>query len=115
MYTMARETHMKRKRQKTEKAEPEQAALDPGEIAAAYELPPEITEFIESLQQERDDAISGRQRAMADFLNFQKRAARTSLVRARMAALASFAHCCQPSIILTSRWTRTRNGSPWIS
>lgn len=66
---------MKRKRQKTEKAEPEQAALDPGEIAAAYELPPEITEFIESLQQERDDAISGRQRAMADFLNFQKRAA----------------------------------------
>lgn len=40
----------------------------------AMDLPPEVMGFIEQLMAERDEAIDGRKRAQADFVNFQRRA-----------------------------------------
>ena len=38
-----------------------------------YELPPAVAQLLDQVQRERDEAIDGRLRALADFKNFQRR------------------------------------------
>jgi molecular chaperone GrpE len=71
---MGQDTHMKPKRQQADDSQQESAVADSGGVSAGSDLPDEVSEFIDALEKERDDALAARQRAMADFLNFQKRA-----------------------------------------
>lgn len=52
------------------------------ELIEVIELPDEVVDRLRALQEERDAAISARQRALADFANFQRRS-RDNEIRAR--------------------------------
>jgi len=64
------------------------------------ELSEQVAQVVEQLQRERDDAVEARQRALADFRNFQRRAAEneqravqkgtTNVVRALLPVLDHF-------------------------
>jgi molecular chaperone GrpE len=61
----------------------------------AIELSEEAAKLVRQIETERDEAIAGRQRALADFVNFQRRA-RENEVRARGAGVGSVARALLP-------------------
>ena len=68
----------KRKRQHEEKLQPSpevdpEAQTEPTEILE-IELSEAAVELVERLEKERDEALAARQRALADFRNYQRRA-----------------------------------------
>ncbi len=71
----------KRKQQHEEKLQPSaevdpEARTEPAEILE-IELSEAAVELVERLEQERDEALAARQRALADFRNYQRRAAQS--------------------------------------
>ena len=71
----------KRKQQHEEKLQPSpevdpEAQTEPAEILE-IELSEAAVELVERLEQERDEALAARQRALADFRNYQRRAAQS--------------------------------------
>lgn len=71
----------KRKRQHEEELQPSpevdpDAQTEPAEILE-IELSEAAAELVERLEEERDEALAARQRALADFRNYQRRAAQS--------------------------------------
>ncbi len=71
----------KHKRQHKEELQPSaevdpEAQAEPTEIHE-IELPEAAAELVERLEEERDEALAARQRALADFRNYQRRAAQS--------------------------------------
>ena len=58
----------------TSEAESQESSKVETESAEMIELSEDAAKLVEDLQRERDDAIEQRQRALADFSNFQRRA-----------------------------------------
>ncbi len=68
-------TKSKHRKEKPDKAGGEQKPLKIGEGSLnTLEVSEEVASLIEKIECERDEAIEGRKRALADFANFQKRA-----------------------------------------
>jgi molecular chaperone GrpE len=61
----------------------EQAADETGEQVQELELSEDAANLVEELQIQRDEAVAARQRAMADFLNYQRRARENEVRAAR--------------------------------
>jgi molecular chaperone GrpE len=73
---MSRRKHKKTKIDATQDVAAEPADAVDGEAAGVeeIELSEETVELLKKLEAERDEAIAGRQRALADYLNYQRRA-----------------------------------------
>jgi molecular chaperone GrpE len=66
----------------------DQAATEVEELIEVIELPDEVVDRLRALQDERDAAVAARQRALADFANFQRRS-RENETRARADGVTS--------------------------
>lgn len=66
-------------------------------LHAPIELSREVADLIAQLEKERDDAVSARQRALADFANYQRRA-RDNEARARQEGIVSLLRSLLPVI-----------------
>jgi molecular chaperone GrpE len=90
-----------KRKSKTDKAtEPVEVDVTPDESEPAVEIPEDAADVIEQLQSELAEAQEGRKRALADFANYQRRAAENerragecgaaNVVRSLLGALDNF-------------------------